>query len=135
MLCPKKIKFRKVQKGRIHGIETKAVNVIKGTFGIKSLTSGRISSQQLEAARRSMSRKMRRTGKIWIRVFPFLPVTQKPAEVRMGKGKGSLKYWCFPVKAGRILFEFQGVSVNLAIEIAKLVNSKLSLSTKIIKRL
>ena len=135
MLCPKKIKFRKVQKGRIRGIENRAINVVKGTFGIKSMSLGRISSQQLEAARRSVSRKMRRSGKIWIRIFPYLPVTSKPAEVRMGKGKGNLKYWCFPVKPGRIIFEFQGVSSSLAIEIGRLVNSKLSLSTRIIKRI
>jgi large subunit ribosomal protein L16 len=135
MLCPKKIKYRKVQKGRISGIENRSTSLLKGSFGIKSLSYGRISSQQLESARRSMSRKMRRHGKIWIRIFPYLPVTSKPAEVRMGKGKGNLKYWCFPIKPGRIIFEFHGISSSLASEISKLVNSKLPVLTKMIKKI
>ena len=133
MLFPKKIKFRKVHKGKIHGVETRVNNPKLGLYGIKSLTSGRLSSQQIECARKLISRKMYKSGSIRLRIFPFLPVSSKPAEVRMGKGKGSLKYWCFPVKAGRLLFEFQGVSVTLAIEINKLINSKLSLTTKLTK--
>jgi len=133
MLFPKKIKFRKVHKGRIRGVETKVTNPKLGLYGIKSLTSGRLSSQQIECARKLIPRKMYKSGSIKLRIFPFLPVTSKPAEVRMGKGKGSLKYWCFPVRSGRLLFEFQGVSMALAIEINRLVNSKLSLITKLVK--
>lgn len=133
MLCPKKTKFRKIQKGKIRGVETKVNNPIIGVYGIKSLTSGRITAQQIESARKLMSRKMHKSGFIRLKIFPYLPVTSKPAEVRMGKGKGSLKYWCFPVKSGRLLFEFQGVSNMLALEINKLVNSKLSLTTKLVK--
>jgi large subunit ribosomal protein L16 len=133
MLCPKKIKYRKIQKGKIRGVETRVNNPTIGVYGIKSLTSGRITAQQIEAARKLMSRKMHKSGFIRLRIFPALPVTSKPAEVRMGKGKGSLKYWCFPVKSGRLLFEFQGVPNTLALEINKLVNSKLSLTTKLVK--
>jgi large subunit ribosomal protein L16 len=133
MLFPKKTKFRKVHKGRIHGIETRVNNPKLGLYGIKSLSSGRISSQQIECARKLISLKMYKSGCIRLRIFPFLPVTSKPAEVRMGKGKGSLKYWCFPVKSGRLLFEFQGVSMTIALEINKSVNSKLALKTKLIK--
>lgn len=135
MLFPRKTKFRKVHKGKIKGIEAKVNNVKSGFFGIKSLSSGRVSSQQIECVRKLMSRRMYKSGFIRLRIFPFLPVTSKPAEVRMGKGKGSLNYWCFPVKAGRVLFEFQGVSLTLAIEINRLVNSKLPLVTKLIKSL
>jgi large subunit ribosomal protein L16 len=133
MLFPKKTKFRKVHKGRIRGIEIRVNNPGLGLYGIKSLTSGRLTSQQIECARKLISRKMYKSGSIKLRIFPFLPVTSKPAEVRMGKGKGSLKYWCFPVKSGRLLFEFRGVSSALALEINKLVNSKLPLKTKLIK--
>lgn len=132
MLSPKKIKFRKVHKGKIRGIETKVNNPSLGLYGIKSLTAGRLTSQQIECARKLISRKMYKSGLIKLKIFPFVPVTSKPAEVRMGKGKGSLKYWCFPVKPGRLLFEFQGVSMALALEINKLVNSKLALTTKLI---
>lgn len=133
MLCPRKTKFRKVQKGKIRGIETRVNNPTMGVYAIKSLTTGRITAQQIEAARKLMSRKMHKSGFIRLKIFPSQPITSKPAEVRMGKGKGSLKYWCFPVKSGRLLFEFQGVSSALAIEISKLVNSKLSLTTKLVK--
>lgn len=135
MLFPKKVKFRKSHKGKIHGVETRGNNIVKGMFGIKSLGWARISSQQLEAARRCMSRRMRKSGKIWLRIYPYLPVTFKPAEVRMGKGKGNLKYWCFPVKPGRIIFEFQGVSYTTANEISDLVNSKLPIPVKIVRRI
>jgi large subunit ribosomal protein L16 len=133
MLSPKRLKFRKVRKGRIRGVETKVNNPTIGVFGIKSLTSGRLTAQQIESARKLISRKMHKSGTIKLRMFPFLPVTSKPAEVRMGKGKGSLKYWCFPVRQGRILFEFQGTSTTLAVEINRLINSKLSLKTKLVK--
>lgn len=133
MLMPKKIKFRKVKKGRLKGIETTVNFISYGSFGIKSLTTGRVSAQQLESARKGISRKMRKFGKIWLRVFPFVPVSGKSAEVRMGKGKGNLDYYCFPVKAGRIIFEFQGVSDSIAFEINKLINSKLPILTKLIR--
>jgi len=132
MLSPKKIKFRKVCKGKIYGIETRVNNPGLGLYGIKSLDSARLTSQQIECARKLISRKMYKLGLLRLKVFPFIPVTSKPSEVRMGKGKGSLKYWCFPVKPGRLLFEFQGVSTTLALEINKLVNSKLALTTKLI---
>lgn len=133
MLFPKKIKFRKAHKGKIYGIETRVNNPKLGLYGIKSLTPGRLTSQQIECVRKLISRKMHKLGSIKLKIFPFLPVSSKPTEVRMGKGKGSLKYWCFPVKPGRLLFEFQGVSVTLAFEINKLVNSKLPLITKLTK--
>ena len=125
MLSPKKLKFRKIQKGRIKGIETRVNNPMIGVYGIKSLTSGRITAQQLDSIRKLMSRKMNKSGFIKLRIFPSVPVTSKPAEVRMGKGKGSLKYWCFPVAAGRLLLEFQGVSESVALEMNRLVKSKL----------
>lgn len=133
MLMPKKVKFRKVKKGKLKGVETTVNFISFGSFGIKSLTTSRVSAQQLESARKTMSRKMRKFGKIWLRVFPFIPVSSKPAEVRMGKGKGNISYWCFPIKAGRIIFEFQGVSQSTAFEINRLVNSKLPILTKLIK--
>jgi large subunit ribosomal protein L16 len=133
MLSPKKLKFRKVQKGKIRGIETKVNNPVIGVYGIKSLTSGRIRAQQLECVRKLMSKKMHKSGFIRLKIFPSVPVTSKPAEVRMGKGKGSLKYWCFPVASGRLLLEFQGVSLPLALEINRLVNSKLPVITKLVK--
>jgi large subunit ribosomal protein L16 len=133
MLSPKKLKFRKVRKGRIKGIETRVNNPIIGVYGIKSLTSGRITAQQLESIRKLMSRKMNKSGFIRLKIFPSIPVTSKPAEVRMGKGKGSLKYWCFPIAAGRLLLEFQGVSESVALEINKLIRSKLPMTTKLVK--
>lgn len=133
MLSPKKLKFRKIQKGRIKGIETRVNNPMIGVYGIKSLTSGRITAQQLDSIRKLMSRKMNKSGFIKLRIFPSVPVTSKPAEVRMGKGKGSLKYWCFPVAAGRLLLEFQGVSESVALEMNRLVKSKLPVITKLVK--
>jgi len=133
MLSPKKLKFRKVQKGRIKGIETKVNNPTIGVYGIKSLSWARITAQQLESIRKLMSRKMNKSGSIRLKIFPSVPVTSKPAEVRMGKGKGSLKYWCFPVAPGRLLLEFQGVSEPLALEINKLIKSKLPVITKLVK--
>ena len=133
MLSPKKLKFRKVRKGKVRGVETKVNNPIMGVYGIKSLTSARITSQQLESIRKLMSRKMNKSGFIRLKIFPSVPVSSKPAEVRMGKGKGSLKYWCFPVAAGRLLLEFQGVSEPLAQEINKLIKSKLPVITKLVK--
>ena len=110
MLQPKRTKFRKVHKGRNRGL-AQGTDVSFGTFGLKAVGRGRLTARQIEAARRAMTRAVKRQGKIWIRVFPDKPITEKPLEVRMGKGKGSLKYWCFPVTPGRLLLEFQGVSL------------------------
>jgi len=133
MLLPKKVKYRKVQKGKVRGVDIRVNNPRLGFYGIKSTKCSRITSQQIEAIRKLISRKMHKSGSIKFTIFPFLPVTSKPAEVRMGKGKGSLNYWCFPVKSGRLLFEFRGVSDVVAFEINKLVNSKLGLKTKLVR--
>jgi large subunit ribosomal protein L16 len=133
MLFPKKTKFRKSHKGRVRGIETRVNNTKLGFYGVKSLSSGRLSSGQIECVRKIISRKMYKSGLLRLKIFPFFPVTAKPTEVRMGKGKGSLKYWCFPVKSGRVLFEFHGVSDTLASEINQQIKSKLPLKIKIIK--
>lgn len=133
MLLPKKTKFRKSHKGRIHGVETRVNKPRPGFYAIKSLSSGRLTSQQIECVRKIIFRKMHKSGLVMLKIFPHFPVTSKPTEVRMGKGKGSFKYWCFPVRSGRILFEFQGISETLALEINKQIKSKLPLLIKIIK--
>jgi len=129
MLSPKKLKFRKVRKGRMKGIETKVNNPIMGVYGIKSLTSARITSQQLESIRKLMSRKMNKSGFIRLKIFPSIPVSSKPAEVRMGKGKGSVEYWVAQVRPGTMLYEIQGVSEELAREAFTLAAAKLPLKT------
>jgi len=132
MLYPKKFKFKKVKKTKVFGIETKVNNPVIGVYAVKSLTLGRITSSQIESIRKLISRKMNKLGFLRFFIFPSLPVTSKPVEVRMGKGKGSLSYWCFPVKAGRLLFEFCGVSFFSAVEIYKFIKSKLPVRTKLI---
>lgn len=132
MLFPKKFKFKKVRKMKVHGIELKVNNPVVGVYAIKSLTVGRITSSQIESVKKVVSRKMNKLGFLRFFIFPFVPVSRKPVEVRMGKGKGSLAYWCFPIRAGRLLFEFYGVSFFFALEIHKLVNSKLPVRTKLI---
>lgn len=132
MLCPKQFKFKKVKKTKVFGVETKVNNPIIGVYAIKSLTLGRITSNQIESIRKLVSRKMNKSGFLRFFIFPSLPVTSKPTEVRMGKGKGSLSYWCFPIKAGRLILEFYGVSSFSAVEIHKLVKNKLSVRTKLI---
>lgn len=132
MLQPKKSKFRKSFRGKISGKDTRVIELAFGNFGIKVLKSGRISSQQLETLRKSILRKIKGRGKIWLRVFPYLPVTAKPAEVRMGKGKGSVEYWCFPINAGRILLELQGMSPALSKEIIKISSDILPVPVKLI---
>ncbi|MDH5608932.1 MAG: 50S ribosomal protein L16 [Cyclobacteriaceae bacterium] len=135
MLQPKRTKFRKQQKGRVKGMAQRGHTLAFGTFGIKSLEPGWITSRQLEAARIAMTRAMKREGQVWIRIFPDKPITKKPAEVRMGKGKGAPEYWVAPVKPGTILFEASGVSVDLAKEALRLAAQKLPLLTKfIVKR-
>lgn len=132
MLRPKQTKFKKYRKIRIKGIERRQTSLEFGSFGLRTLEGGQISSRQIEAVRRVITRKLKRTGKLWIRIFPNTPVTKKPAEVRMGKGKGSLDYWCSNVNSGRVLFEFQGVSKVIASEAAKLGSRKLPMQTKFI---
>ena len=134
MLMPKKMKHRKVQRGRRSGNAKGGFNVDFGQFGLKATQDGWITSRQIEAARIALTRKVKRGGKIWIRVFPDKPVTKKPAEVRMGKGKGAPEYWVAVVKPGRILFELEGVPEELAREAIRLAGHKMPISTKFVKR-
>lgn len=134
MLQPKRTKFRKMQKGRVKGVAQRGHTLSFGTFGIKSLEPGWITSRQIEAARIAMTRAMKREGQVWIRIFPDKPITKKPAEVRMGKGKGAPDYWVAVVKPGTILFESSGVDVELAKEALRLAAQKLPLSTKFVVR-
>ncbi len=134
MLQPKRTKFRKQQKGRIRGLAQRGANIDFGSFAIKTLEPGRITSRQIEACRITISRTMKREGKIWIRIFPDKPITKKPAEVRMGKGKGSPEYWVAPVRPGRILFEIDGVSKEVATKALYLAAQKLPVKTKFVIR-
>jgi large subunit ribosomal protein L16 len=134
MLQPKRTKFRKMQKGRVRGVAQRGHTLSFGTFGIKSLEPGWITSRQIEAARIAMTRAMKREGQVWIRIFPDKPITSKPAEVRMGKGKGAPDYWVAVVKPGTILFESSGVDIELAKEALRLAAQKLPLSTKFVVR-
>ncbi|MFI3241714.1 MAG: 50S ribosomal protein L16 [Alphaproteobacteria bacterium] len=135
MLSPKRLKFRKMHKGRIHGNAKGGYELNFGSFGLKALSPERITARQIEAARRAITREMKRAGKVWIRIFPDLPVTDKPAEVRMGKGKGSVEYWAARVYPGRIMFEIDGVSDEIARSALTLGAAKLPVQTKIVKRL
>jgi large subunit ribosomal protein L16 len=132
MLNPKKTKFRKYQKGNIKKITSNNVTLKFGKFGLKSLESGRISASTIEAVRRTVTRKFKRSGKIWIKIFPDIPVTQKPLEVRMGKGKGLPCFWVCRIQAGQILFEMDGISLQLAKQAFRLANSKLPIKTVLI---
>lgn len=134
MLQPKRTKYRKQQKGRIKGIAGRGHTIAFGDFGIKALEPGRITSRQIEACRITISRTMKREGKIWIRIFPDKPITKKPAEVRMGKGKGSPEYWVAQIRPGRILFELNGVPRKVAEQALYLAAQKLPLKTKFIVR-
>jgi len=134
MLAPKKIKFRKKQKGRIHGKALRGSKVSFGEFGLKTLEPGWISSQQIEAARIAMTRHVKRGGKIWIRIFPDKPITKKPAETRMGKGKGAPEFWVAVVKPGRVLYEMEGVAQDVAREAFRLAAQKLPVKTKFVTR-
>lgn len=134
MLQPKRTKFRKKQKGRVKGLAQRGHMLAFGTFGIKALEPGWITSRQIEAARISMTRAMKREGQVWIRIFPDKPVTKKPAEVRMGKGKGAPEYWVAVVKPGTILFEAAGVKRELAREALRLAEQKLPIRTKFVVR-
>ncbi len=134
MLLPKKTKFRKVQRGRRRGQAKGQTQVQYGDYGIKALEAGWVTNRQIEAARIAMTRKIKRGGKVWINVFPDKPVTQKPAETRMGSGKGSPEHWVAVVKPGRVMFELAGVPEQLAKEALRLAGSKLPIKTKIVKR-
>ncbi|MDR1009182.1 MAG: 50S ribosomal protein L16 [Rickettsiales bacterium] len=134
MLQPKKTKFRKAHKGRIHGEAKGGTSLDFGAFGLKALTPDRVTARQIEAARRAMTRAMKRQGKVWIRIFPDVPVSKKPAEVRMGKGKGAIEFWCCRIKPGRVMFEIDGVSEELARTALGLAAFKLPVKTKFITR-
>ena len=134
MLSPKKVKYRKQQKGRMRGKAYRGSSLNFGDFGLQAVECGSITSRQIEAARIAMTRKVKRGGKMWIRVFPDKPYTKKPAEVRMGKGKGSPEGWVAIIRPGRILYEMEGVPRELAFEALRLASHKLSVKTKIIER-
>ncbi len=134
MLQPKRTKFRKQHKGRNNGLAIRGSSVSFGEFGLKSTERGRLTARQIEAARRTITRHVKRGGKLWIRVFPDKPVTKKPVEVRMGKGKGSVEYWVAQIKPGTMLYEIQGVSEELAREAFKLAAAKLPVKTTFISR-
>src|SRR5210317_2568078 len=134
MLQPKRTKFRKTQKGRNRGLAERGSKVSFGEYALKSTGRGRITARQIEAARRAMTRHIKRGGKIWIRVFPDKPITQKPLEVRQGKGKGSVEYWVAQIQPGRVMFEIEGVDEELAREAFKLAAAKLPVATQFVKR-
>jgi large subunit ribosomal protein L16 len=134
MLQPKRTKYRKMHKGRVKGLATRGADLSFGNFGIKSLEPGWITSRQIEAARIAMTRAMKREGQVWIRIFPDKPITKKPAEVRMGKGKGAPEYWVAVIKPGTILFEATGVSLETAQEALRLAQQKLPVSTRFVVR-
>ena len=134
MLQPKRTKFRKMHKGRNRGLALRGSKVSFGEFGLKASVRGRLTARQIEAARRAMTRHIKRGGKIWIRVFPDKPITNKPLEVRMGKGKGNVKYWVALIKPGKVLYEMEGVSEELAREAFALAAAKLPIATTFVKR-
>ena len=135
MLQPKRTKFRKMQKGRNRGLAQRGSRVNFGEFGLKAVSRGRITARQIEAARRAMTRHVKRGGKIWIRIFPDKPITSKPLEVRQGKGKGNVEYWVAQIQPGRVLYEMEGVSEELAREAFTLAAAKLPVGTTFVKRL
>src|SRR5690606_30989337 len=135
MLQPKRTKFRKQFKGRIHGAAKGGTDLNFGAFGLKALEPERVTARQIEAARRAITRQMKRQGRVWIRIFPDVPVTGKPTEVRMGKGKSSVEYWAARVKPGRIMFEVDGVSEEVAREALRLGAAKLPIKTRFIQRI
>ena len=135
MLMPKKTKFRKAFKGRIHGLAKSGTTVSFGSYGLKAVEPARITARQIEAARRAITRHIRRVGRVWIRVFPDVPVSRKPAEVRMGSGKGSPEFWVCRVKPGRVMFELDGVAADVAEKAFELAAAKLPIGTKFVKRM
>ena len=135
MLQPKRTKFRKQFKGRIHGAAKGGTDLNFGQFGLKALEPERVTARQIEAARRALTRHMKRAGRVWIRVFPDVPVSAKPTEVRMGKGKGAPEYWAAKIKPGRIMFEIDGVSQDIAREALRLAAAKLPIKTRFVERI
>ena len=135
MLQPMRTKFRKAHKGRIKGVATSGADLSFGEYGLKAMEPERVSARQIEAARRAMTRHMKRAGRVWIRIFPDVPVSKKPIEVRMGKGKGTPEYWVCRIKPGRILFEIDGVPVQVAREALDLAAAKLPIKTRFIERI
>ena len=135
MLQPKKTKFRKAHKGRIHGLAKGGTDLAFGQYALKATEPERVTARQIEAARRAITREMKRQGRVWIRIFPDLPVSKKPTEVRMGKGKGSVDYWACKVKPGRMMFEIDGVSEEIAREALRLGAAKLSVKTRFVQRI
>ena len=134
MLSPKKVKYRKQMKGRMRGTAYRGSTISFGEYALKAMECGRMTAQQIEAARIAINRTVKRGGKMWIRVFPDKPLTKKPAETRMGKGKGSPEQWVAPIKPGRILYELTGVDEELAVKALKLAGNKLPFATKVISR-
>lgn len=135
MLSPKRVKFRKQHKGRIHGLAKGGSTLDFGTYGLKALTPERVTARQIEAARRAITREMKRVGRLWIRIFPDVPVSDKPAEVRMGKGKGAPEFWVARVKPGRIMFEAEGIDEETARKAFALGAAKLPVKSKFVQRL
>ena len=135
MMQPKKTKFRKAHKGRIHGVATSGATLSFGQFGLKAMAPERITARQIEAARRAITRHIKRSGRLWIRVFPDVPVSKQPAEVRMGSGKGSPELWVVRVKPGRVLFEIDGVNNQTAREALSLAAAKLPIKTRFVERI
>src|SRR6202035_1337977 len=135
MLQPKKTKFRKAHKGRIHGLATSGASLSFGEYGLKAMEPDRITARQIEAARRAMTRHMKRSGRVWIRIFPDVPVSKKPLEVRRGSGKGTPELWVARVKPGRIMFEIDGVPIQLAKEALALAAAKLPIKTRFVERI
>ena len=134
MLSPKRSKYRKAHKGRVHGLAKGGTTLNFGAYGLKAADPGRITARQIEAARRAITRHIRRAGRVWIRIFPDVPVSQKPAEVRMGSGKGSPEFWICRVKPGRIMFELDGVTLNVAREAFELATAKLPIAARFVVR-
>lgn len=134
MLQPKRTKYRKTMKGRNRGLAERGSSVSFGEYGLKATSRGRITARQIEAARRAMTRHIKRGGKIWIRIFPDKPITKKPVEVRMGKGKGNVEYWVAQIQPGRVLYEMEGISEELAREAFALAAAKLPVTTTFVKR-
>src|SRR5450755_4565357 len=135
MLQPKKTKFRKAHKGRIHGLATSGASLSFGEYGLKATEPDRVTARQIEAARRAMTRHMKRAGRVWIRIYPDVPVSKKPLEVRMGSGKGAPELWVVRIKPGRILFELDGVTAQLAKEALELAAAKLPIKTRFVERI
>jgi large subunit ribosomal protein L16 len=134
MLAPKKVKFRKSHKGRIKGVADRCNTVDFGDFALQAVEPGKLTSRQIEASRIALTRHIKRGGKVWIRVFPDKPITKKPAETRMGSGKGGLDHWVCPIRTGRVVFEIQGIPENLAEEAFALASAKLPFKTRVVKR-